>query len=274
MLTLDEVLAHDDPYPHVLELAASGDRSLIAPARAAAQRFADASDWHGAGLMARILVGVEGSQAVPLLLAILAPVLRDEHFEDPEMLRLSVGRALSEDPAGCRSTVLAAVASSDPDLHRAGLWALGAIAGPDDLGLIRQGMAGPDPSTRRQTLTGLSDDAALREIAVEALRDSDEWVRREAVIRLGWSGPASMLDLLIPMAADPSSAVRSIVGEAIVRLAAPRPESHDAAAEALRSLLTDTNHWARTRAAVGLSVLRGAGSGPGGPLVGEDGVEV
>ncbi|MFF5077193.1 HEAT repeat domain-containing protein [Actinoplanes sp. NPDC000266] len=260
MLTLDEILAHDDPYPHVLELAASGDRSLIVPVRAALQPLAEAEDWYRAGLMARILVGVEGAAAVPWLLGLLGPAL--EGFEDPEPFQLSVGRALHEDPEGCRPAVLAAVASPGPHLRRAGLWALGSIVGPDDLGLMREAMSDPDPSMRREAFSGLTSDVALREIVVEALHDPDEWIRREAVIRLGWSGSPDAFDLLIPLVADPSRVVRGVLGEAIGRLAGQTidPLTHERAAEAVRRVLADTVPIARVRLARNLGLLRRSGS--------------
>ncbi|XVU22516.1 hypothetical protein ACQPZJ_35340 [Actinoplanes sp. CA-054009] len=51
------MLTLDDPYPHTLELAASGDRALIAPARAALLRLVADDEWHHAGYPARILAG-------------------------------------------------------------------------------------------------------------------------------------------------------------------------------------------------------------------------
>ncbi|MEV0429492.1 HEAT repeat domain-containing protein [Micromonospora sp. NPDC050495] len=251
----------DDPWPLVREVAGSGDRSAVAPVRAALQRYARERNWYGRDLMAHVLAGLSGAAGFPLLLRTYADALRGEDEDDGERLGMALGVAMRVDRAGCRAVILPLLAGEDPELRRAALWALRGVFEPPDLETLRAALADPEPAVRRAALHALprvDHDPLAYELVVAALRDPDAEARRHAVLLLAWSAPPAVVDHLVPLAADPVPYVRSSVGEALGRRAAGSDRVPVAAA-ALRGLLADDGPSVRAGAIRGLGLL-------GGPL--------
>lgn len=247
----------DDPWPLVRELAASGDRSAASSVQAALERYARERNWYGRDLMAHVLAGLSGAEVFPLFLRVLAGALRGEDDDDGERLGRALGAVMRADRAGCRAVILPVLASDDPDLRRAALWALGYVFESSDMGTLREALADPDPAIRRtavNSLPSVAEDPQAYELVVAALQDPDAWVRHHAVLLLAWSGPPAVVDHLVPLTSDPSWYVRSALGQAIGRRAA-NSDRAAAAAAALRKLLADPESAVRSHAATGLGLL-------------------
>jgi HEAT repeat protein len=168
---------------------------------------------------------------------------------------------MESDPARCRATVLSFIAAEHPDLRDAGLWALGFLIEPDDVVLLQEALADPDPRIRRSalgSLTGLKTDGRAYTLVVSALQDPDAWTRGSAVLHLRWFAEPAAVEQLIPLIYDPAETVRSALGETLGTLpvgADRRPPVTDA----LLALLADPVPLVRAAAARGLGQL-------GGPL--------
>jgi hypothetical protein len=83
---VDDLLALiDDPdddstraYEVVAELVASGDQSLVPRLRDELERFLDSKHFYGRDVIADVIAGLEGAEALPLLLAASARDLGDD----------------------------------------------------------------------------------------------------------------------------------------------------------------------------------------------------
>jgi HEAT repeat protein len=249
-------------------MATSGDRSLVAPARAALEQAIAEDDWLRRDLSAQILAGLDGAAATPLLLRAFTQASRSG---DDDSLLSSLRQVMRADPEAARPAILEAVASAETDLRGAGLVALGHVLRPGDAGIVGDALADPDPWIRRATLSGLPDNTGTLELVIGMLPDPDMWIRREAVLRLGWSGRPEVVNHLVALVDDPADPVRSALGQAIGRLAAmrndrggeaigrPAPDGVDrsGAVRALLRLSADTHAPARASAVIGLGGLGG-----------------
>jgi HEAT repeat protein len=245
-----------DAHVLVRQLAASGDRSVITPAKEALERYTTECNWHGRDLMAHILAGLAGTEIFPQLLDLYTDTLRRDEG-DEEFLGEALGTVMRADPAGCRAVILPRLTADDPSVRKAALWAIGHVFEPADMATLREALADPDPWIRFAALGSLptvEDSAEIYDLLVATLRDPDKWVQREAVLLLAWSAPPQVVDHLIPLVTDPGFHARSALGEAIGRRAA-NSDRTPAAAAALRELLADPEPSVRAGAARGLGLL-------------------
>ncbi|GAA2521198.1 HEAT repeat domain-containing protein [Winogradskya humida] len=258
-MTLAEVFRHvktlnGDPWPAVRQLAMSGDRSLIPPVQAALERYLDEEDWYGRDLMVYILAGLRGVAAFPLLLRAFARPMRGNELDN---FCAWLADIMETDPPACRPTVLSFIATGHRELRSAGLWALGYVIQASDVELLRHALADPDPKIRQDALGALSSlksDRRAYELVLSALNDPDAWTRRSAVLDLRWFADAAAVEHLARLIQDPDVSVRSALGETIGHLAVGTDHSA-MAADALLSLLADTELQVRAGAERGLGVL-------------------
>lgn len=261
LLRIADDTLDDDPWPLIRELGATGDRALAARARTELERCVRAGNWYGRDLLAHLLARLSGPEVFPLLLRVFAAALRGERDDDGERLRIALGLIMHADRAACRAVVVPMLDDRDPSARRAALWALGHVYEARDLETLREALTDPDPEIRRTALNSLpavDADPQAYALVVAALRDPDDWVRHDAVLRLAWSAPPAVVDHLVPLTSDPAWWVRSALGEAIGRRAADSDRA-PAAAAALVDLLADAESAVRAGAVRGLGLL-------GGPL--------
>jgi hypothetical protein len=107
-------------------------------------RFLDDRNFYGRDLIARVLAGIQGVAALPALLGASARDIGD----DQDSLQAEIVGLLQADRAQARRTVLAFATGNAPELRRVGLWALGFVAGAQDLDLLAAAAADADPATR------------------------------------------------------------------------------------------------------------------------------
>ncbi|WP_436530863.1 HEAT repeat domain-containing protein [Actinoplanes sp. HUAS TT8] len=248
-----------DYYDLVRELVASGDRSVVGPAREALERDVARRNGLGRDLMALVLAGLDAVESFPLLLDVYTEELRHDGVDDLDTLTRALGTAARAGRDSARATILARVTDPDQPVRRAALRVLEYVFEPSDLGVVRAGLADPDPWVRFAALGSLptvADNPEVYQIVVAALHDPDGWVQREAVLLLAWSSPPSVVDHLIAMLGEVNFHVhaRSAVGEAIGRMA-KGSDRVPAAAAALRELLADTDSTVRAGAVRGIGLL-------------------
>lgn len=246
-------------YDLVRELVASGDRSVVEPAREAFELYSAAQNWLGRDLMALILAGLDGAASFPLLLDGYVHALRHEGMHDLDTMNQALYKAAQADRASARVVILPKLTGPDQPTRCAALHALGYVFERSDLALLRTGLADPDTWVRFTALGALptvKDDPEVYQIVVTALHDPDGWVQREAVILLAWSSPPSVVDHLVAMLSEPHfhRHARSAVGEALGRMAKGSDRA-PAAAAALRELLTDDDWVVRAGAVRGIGLL-------------------
>ncbi|GAA1557210.1 hypothetical protein GCM10009827_092700 [Dactylosporangium maewongense] len=258
-MTLAEVFRHvetldGDPWPSVHALAMSGDRSLVPPVQAALERYLDEDDWYGRDLMVYILAGLRGVAAFPLLLRAFARPLRGD---DRDNFCAWLADIMETDPAACRPIILSFIATGHHDLRSAGLWALGYVVQSNDVELLREALADPDPRIRQDALGALSSlkgDRRAYELVLSAVHDPDALTRESAVLHLRWFADAAAVEHLARLIQDPDVRVRSILGETIGTLAVGTDRSA-MAVDALLSLFADDAPQVRAGAARGLGML-------------------
>jgi len=262
-VSLAEVFQHadgtldGDVYQLIRELIATGDRSMIAPARAALERYAAEPNWYGRDLMADLLAGLAGTEVFPRLLDLYVDAMRRDDGDDWEHLGEALCTVMRADPAGCRAVILPLVSDRDQHVRMAALWAIGYVFEPSDMGMLREALADPERwirFTALGSLPGVYDNPEIYDLLVATLRDPDQWVQREAVLLLAWSAPPEVVDHLIPLISEPAFHARSALGEAIGRRAA-NSDRIPAAAAALRQLLADSEPSVRTGAIRGIGLL-------------------
>jgi HEAT repeat protein len=256
--SLDAVIRHavdseydyEDIAPVVKALAASGDTGLVPQLNEALDRFLDSGNFYGRDLIATILYGIQGLAALPALLRASSRDLGD----DQDGLQAEITDLLRTDQAAARPMVLDFVTSGPAELRRAGVWALGFIAGPEDVEALAAAATDADPRIRSIAIGSIpdiaGDDRAYRAVVL-ALRDADQQVRVSAISRLGYSGRADAVGPLTALAADRTARVRSMVAYALGRL------SSSAATPALLQLLRDPERPVFERAVEALGLVGG-----------------
>lgn len=246
-----------DSYLLIRELTATGDRSMVAPAREALERYTADRNWYGRDLMAHLLAGLAGTEVFPRLLDLYADAMRRDDGDDWDFLGRALCTAMRADPAGCRAVIVPLVTDHDQPVRRAALWAIGYVFEPSDMAVLREALADPEPWIRFTALGSLPavyDNPEIYDLLVTTLRDPDQWVQRHAVLLLAWSAPPEVVDHLIPLISEPAFHARSALGEAIGRRAA-NSDRIPAAAAALRQLLADPEPSVRTGAIRGIGLL-------------------
>lgn len=181
---LEKVIRHavelEDDYldiaPTVEALASSGEVTLVPDLAAALDRFLDEENFYGRDLIAAVLAGIQGTAALPVLLRASARDLGD----DQDSLQTEIVELLHADPASCRPTVLAFVASDEAALRRVGLWALGFVTETVDATVLAAAATDPDPAIRSMAVGSVGDPAHDDEafgVPLRALGDADDQVR-------------------------------------------------------------------------------------------------
>lgn len=198
-------------------LVAGGDRSLVPRARAALSTFLDDRNFYGRDLMAQLLAGLLGPEALPILLDAAARDLGD----DQDSLATEIVDLLQGHRSVARSVILRYATDPDPTRRREGLWALAFVVDAADLDLLASAAVDPDPKIRTVALGALgslcADDRAFA-VLVAGLNDVVPRVRAGAVSALGHSGRPEAVAPLVARAADPDDQVRRLLGHALGRL--------------------------------------------------------
>lgn len=234
---VDEILAVIDA------LVATGDRGLVPRARAALRTFLDDGNFYGRDLMAQLLAGLLGPEALPILLDASARDLGD----DQDSLTTEILDLLKGHVSAARSVIIRYATDPDPARRRQGLWALGFVVDAADLDLLASAAVDPDPKIRSIALGSLgslsADDRAFA-VLVAGLNDFVPAVRTSAVSALGHSGRPEAVAPLVARVADPDDQVRRLLGNALGKLGDP------AATPTLLALLRDRSSDVR-RIAIG-----------------------
>jgi HEAT repeat protein len=243
-------LEGDDTFGRTQAIAGSGDLGLAPRAEAALANFLDEGNFVGRDLMATVLAGLRGVDAIETLLRAWARDLRD----DRDSLTGLIWQLMDADRAGCRRVILALTDDRDPDVRRTALWALGHVADPSDVDQLVAAATDVDPQTRSLALGALSglqrDDRAFA-AHTHGLADPDPDVRRSAVSGLGYSNRPDAVAPLLRQADDGSSGVRMSVAYSLGRLA------DRAAIPALLAYLGDTDAYVRDAAVHALGEVGG-----------------
>ncbi|MEO3744390.1 HEAT repeat domain-containing protein [Plantactinospora sp. B5E13] len=201
-------------------LVASGDRGLVPRARAALLTFLDDRNFYGRDLMAQLLAGLLGPEALPILLDAAARDLGD----DQDSLAAEIVDLLQGHRAVARSVVLRYATDPDPTRRREGLWALGFVVDVADLDLLASAAVDPDPEIRSValgSLGGLSTEDRAFAVLVAGLNDVAASVRSSAVSALGYSGRRDAVAPLLTRATDPDGQVRRLLAHALGSLGEP-----------------------------------------------------
>jgi HEAT repeat protein len=205
---------YEDIEPTLTALTECGDRTLVPLLEAALDRFLDDDNFYGRDLVARVLAGIDGPSALPVLLRASARDLGD----DQDGLSTEIVGLLQADRAAGRTTARAFAALDAPELRRTGLWALGFVVEPADLDLLAPAVADPDPRIRSLAIGSVPLPEGF-DVLLAGLRDFDERVRTSAVSQLGFSGRVEAVAPLAGLVMDPAPRVRAMVAFALGRLA-------------------------------------------------------
>lgn len=241
---------YDDIAPALDALSACGDLSLVPRLREAFDRFVDDRNCYGRDLVARVLAGIQGVAALPVLLAASARDIGD----DQDSLQAEIVSLLRADRPQARRTALAFATGHAPELRRAGLWALGYVAGAQDLDLLAAASSDADPAIRSVAVGAIpdpADDDRAFGMLVRAAGDFAEPVRVSAASSLGYTGRRDAVAPLASLVTDPAPQVRSMAAYALGQLG--RAE----AAGALLRLLRDPHDHVREQAVRALGRVGG-----------------
>jgi HEAT repeat protein len=244
-------LLDDDDIVQALDaLTTCADVSLVPRLHQALDRFLDDRNFYGRDLIARVLAGIQGVTALPALLGASARDIGD----DQDSLQAEIIILLKADPEQARRTVLAFAIGNAPELRRVGLWALGFVAGAQDLDLLAAAASDADPAIRSVAVGSIpgpaGDDRAFGMVA-DALGDLEEQVRVSAASRLGFTGRRDAVPPLASLATDRAPRVRSMAAWALGHLG--RAE----AAGPLLRLLRDPHDHVREQAVSALGAVGG-----------------
>lgn len=107
-------------YEIVDEIVAGGDRALVPRLTAELQKFLDAEDFYGRDVVADVLAGLVGIEALPLLIAASARDLGD----DQDLLQSTIIELISMDNARARAILEKFSASELLSVRNTAAWAL------------------------------------------------------------------------------------------------------------------------------------------------------
>ncbi|SNT01780.1 HEAT repeat [Actinoplanes regularis] len=215
---IDELDDCDDLEKTRVALTGCGDSTLVAELTAALHRFLDEKNFYGRDLIAGVLAGIDGLEALPVLLRASARDLGD----DQDSLSAEIVDLLHGNRAAARPAVLALAVDPDSTLRRTGLWALGFVSEPQDTDLLLAAAADSDPRIRAMAYGALptADDRAFQAL-LAGLRDIDPDVRVTAVSQLGYTRRYDAVPHLIALADDLTDRVRRWVVFALGRIGSP-----------------------------------------------------
>ncbi|MFC8368322.1 HEAT repeat domain-containing protein [Streptomyces sp. NPDC057239] len=200
-------------------------------------RHVDADDSLARDLVARILAGACGEEALPALLLAMA----SDRNDDGDTLQLDVLALFDAWPETSLKLVLDCVASNDTGMRLVGFWGLSIIdfGGTEYFGLIADAACDPEPRVRADamstlgTVFGTGDPSRARAILITGTDDAAPEVRSAAVTALHSSRDDMVTDVLVARADDVDPKVRYWVAWSLAR----RPASE--ARTALERLATD-----------------------------------
>lgn len=119
----DLVDDYDEIEPTIKALIASGDTKLASQVVEALQEFLAERNFYGRDLMAQVLAGIQGVDALPTLLHASACDLGD----DQDMLVAEILDLMLQDPAAARTVANRFATADSPTLRRAGLRAMASL---------------------------------------------------------------------------------------------------------------------------------------------------
>jgi HEAT repeat protein len=231
-------------------LTGSGDVTLSPRLHAALDRFLDEENFYGRDLIAGILAGIDGVAALPALLLASARDLGD----DQDGLQAEIAGLVDIDPDASRHMVLELIESVEPERRRAGLLALGLVAGVSDLELLAEAATDADVQIRLMAIEVVpnpaSNDRAFQ-VLIASLRDPDEQVRMSTISRLGSTRRPDAVTPLAALADDPEPRVRARMAYALGRLGSVE------ATPVLVRLLEDSDRHVRDQALDALGSIGG-----------------
>jgi HEAT repeat protein len=166
---------------------------------------------------------------------------------DVSPLTDAIEALVEEDPEGSRAAVYAY--TGDEGMR---LWAMGLLGDPRDLDVLAAGLTDPELRfTALEALANQTDADRVDAVARSFLDDPDPMVRSKAAGMVSFRAGPGALDALMPLADDPVSHVRMVLGWCLGQL-------RDRAAEpTLRVHLADPDEQVRKFAARGLARLNG-----------------
>ncbi|GAA3248547.1 HEAT repeat domain-containing protein [Dactylosporangium siamense] len=241
---------YDDIAVTVDALTDSGDVSLAPRLHEALDRFLDEENFYGRDLIAGMLAGIEGVAALPVLLLASARDLGD----DQDGLQSEIAGLLDADPEASRRMVLELVHNAAPERRRAGLLALGSVAGSGDLELLAEAATDADPQIRLMAIEAVPDPAGndrAFQVLVASLHDPDEQARMSTIGRLGSTKRPDAVAPLAAVADDPAPRVRARTAYAFARLGSAE------ATPILVRMLDDSDRHVREQALDALGSIGG-----------------
>ncbi|MER7000364.1 HEAT repeat domain-containing protein [Streptomyces sp. NPDC000410] len=214
-------------------------------------RYVDADDSLARDLLAHILAGACGEEALPALLRAMV----SDRNDDGDTLQLDVLDLLDAWPETSLRLVLDHVASDDPGTRLVGLWGLSVIdfGGTTYFGLIADAASDPEPRVRAEvmntlgTIFGAGDPTQALAILIAGTEDAAPEVRSAAVAALHSSRDDTVTAILVARAGDVDPRVRYSAAWSLAR----RPSSEARAALERLTMDEDADVLAAARKALG-----------------------
>ncbi|MFJ9693835.1 HEAT repeat domain-containing protein [Kitasatospora sp. NPDC101183] len=207
-LLLDVDPDFDESIALADELAACGDLSLVPAVEAALEEALAAGEFFARDLIAGVLAGLNGPDALPVLLRASARDLGD----DQDSLLAEVVDLFAQYPGAARAAALPLVEEPDARLRAVGVWTLGFASGPQDVELFARTAADESGEVRGATAGALGSHAAglpkAVDLLIALLADPEPQVRIDALAALGESRQARALQAVRTLAEDPDEGVR------------------------------------------------------------------
>jgi HEAT repeat protein len=248
----EDLVDHQGIEMIVRALSRSGDLTLVPRLTEAFEEFLFDGNSYGRDLIAGILAGIQGAQALPLLLRAAAEDTGSAAGAGlgEDSLTLEISDLLTSFGPACRATVLEFIVSDAPQRRRIGLWALDYVAQPQDQILVLRLATDADPAIRSLAIEAIdvTEDAGYAAI-VTALSDPSDDVRVDAISQLGFSGRPEAVAPLASLACDPATRIRWSVVHALARIGSPD------AAPALRRMIHDAEEGIRYHAVQALGAI-------------------
>jgi HEAT repeat protein len=156
--------------------------------------------WPAAYELSRMMADPQAQQRSPGLGAALIQAFNDSDGDDPRVRRylaLAIGR-LNPPPAGAASVLADALATPDPEMQIAIVWALGALGDPLAVTPVQRLYASDDPGLRKVVVyaLGVLPGETQRDTLRTALNDAAPDVQWNAAVALAEDGEADGVPVL------------------------------------------------------------------------------
>ena len=198
-------------------LAGAGPAGAVVALREQLGTYLDDEDQEGRDMCALLLEDIAGIAALPDLLMAAERDLGD----DPYRVTGLIDDLISADSDGARRLLLGMVTGGPAEQCRAALQWLEPVARPEDVAVLAEVAARPDPEVRAWR----SRPCPARSVTIgpslgagRALGDPDTEVRLVAIDRLAVTGRPDAVPPLTARAADPEPRVRAKVASALGRI--------------------------------------------------------